>query len=342
MGGLAAAVLEAVERWRAMDGSAWGTGLSPAGVRAAQEAAAALIRDGAKLLGQPRGRPPRRLLIWCAGNVFTAALEWTALFAALGSEVRLKAPSRCPAPVLAIAAAFAPLGVRARALPHAAARSLIEGVDAVLGFGSDAAMAELSAWLPPGLRRSLHGHRVSFAVVSGDPAAAAGLALDAALYDGAGCMSPSAALCLGDPGTLVKALSREMAAIARRIPRGAPAPGLGPEWRRRCGLARMLGRCEAGPDWAVPLLPPEQLTAGPLPRMLPVHPIRSLEQLAPLAGLPLSTCATDLPEGPELEALIDLGFDRVCAPGAMQRPPLGRPHDGVDVIAALSRQIARG
>jgi len=337
-----AAARAATARWGARDAARWGTGLSAEGARAAQAAAVSAVLSAEGVLGVPRGAPPRRVVIWCAGNVFTAALEWTALFASLGSEVVLKASARCPAPVEALADDFAALGVRAHTLPHAAAFHLLDGADAVLGFGSDEAMAALQSRLKLTQRRSLHGHRVSFAVVSGDPSTAPGLALDAALYDGRGCMSPAAVFCLGDPEPLVDALAVALARLADALPRGEVDPALGPRWRARCGLARITGRCEAGADWAAALMPASHAEAGPLPRMLTVHAISSLDELAPLSELPLSSCATDLREVDAVPALVSLGFDRVCAPGELQRPRFGRPHDGVDVLAALSRQIDRG
>jgi hypothetical protein len=66
--------------------------------------------------------------------------------------------------------------------------------------------------------------------------------------------------------------------------------------------------------------------------MLTVHPIESLLELKGLSVLPLSTCATDLEPRP----LSELGFHRICAPGDMQRPPLDRHHDGVDLVAHFS------
>jgi len=338
-----AATLEAVARWGARDAAGWSTGLSAEGARAAQSAAVEAILDAEGVLGVPGGVPPRRLVIWCAGNVFTAALEWTALFASLGTEVVLKASVRCPAPVAAMAEDFAALGARAHVLPHAAAFHLLDGADAVLGFGSDEAMAALQSRLSPLQRRSLHGHRVSFAVVDGASesldAVAAGLAMDAALYDGRGCMSPAAVFCLGDTGALVDALAPAMADAARALPRGEVDPAIGPRWRTRCGLARVTGRCLEGDGWAVAAMPAAHAEAGPLPRMLTVHPLRSLDELAPLTALPLSSCATNLTDR---EPLIALGFERACRPGQLQRPRFGRPHDGVDVLTTLSRQIDRG
>lgn len=330
-----------LRRWAAMDPSAWDTGLSPAGARRAlaEASEAVLAADLQRLL--PADRlfiPPRELLIWCSSNVFTAPLEWTAAFVALGSRVTLKAPSASPASTLALAEAFGE-SVRALARPHAEAWELIAQADAVLGFGSDRAMAELSAHLPPGLPRSLHGHKVSFALVEGHgEALAQALALDAALYDGQGCMSPAAVLCTGDAQALAQGLHRALQALHTALPRGPLPPELGHEWRRRRGLALALGALYEGDEHAVAVLPPEHLGAASLPRFLVVHPVERGALPALLRGLPLSTLATDL-EDPH--ALSALGFTRVCRPGFMQRPPFPRPHDGVDVLHTLCKEVSR-
>ncbi len=73
-------VREGVRAWAAMDPAGWGTGLSPAGARRALDEAAGAVL-AAPLA--PRPRPPRRLVIWCAGNVFTAPAPWAAWFASM-------------------------------------------------------------------------------------------------------------------------------------------------------------------------------------------------------------------------------------------------------------------
>ena len=318
-------VVAAVRRYGAMDPATWGTGLSAPGAREALSAAIERVLDGPWQAPSP---PPPTVVIWCAGNVFTAPLEWTAQLVAAGSRVVLKAPSASPTPVLALAEAFAGLGVEAHAAPHQDAWPLLDRADAVLGMGSDAAMAELGERLPEDLPRSLHGHRVSFAIVEGSSLELAhALALDAALYDGAGCMSPAAAFCLGDAERLAAHLAVAMAEAERRWPRGHVDPAIGPRWRTRVGLARILGTSHEGPSWAVPLLPLAHAEATVLPRMLPVHPVADLRHLAALAELPLSSVATD--------RAIDLPFPRICAPGELQAPRTNRHHDGVDVMAVL-------
>lgn len=329
--------LEAARRYSTYDAADWDTGLSAAGARRALREACELVL-GSRLTHAllPAGaRPPGALLIWCAANVFTAPLEWVALFTALGAKVTLKAPEGQAAPLRAMARAF---GDRVRVFegPHEAALALVSRHDAVLAFGSDAAMDALNRHIPPSMPRSLHGHRVSFAVVN-HPDSAEGLALDAALYDGQGCMSPAAVFCTGDAERLAERLAGAMESMERELPRGPLEPSLGPEWRRRAGLARVHGRLWSGPAWAVGLAPPALAVAAPLPRFLMVHPIRSLDDLDGLRALPLSTCGTDRHD---VDALAALGFWRICRPGRMQSPPPGRPHDGVDVLATLSRAVS--
>jgi hypothetical protein len=282
---------------------------------------------------QTRDLAPR-ILLWCASNVFTAPLPWVTLFAGLGSRVVLKAPTACPDPVLALAEAFGDLPLEAHALPHNEAFALLSEVDAVMAFGPDSAMAELESHLPADMPRSLHGHRVSVAVVESRDleALAAGLALDCSLYDSRGCMSPAAVFCLGDAEALAQALALALARLAATLPRGEILPAEGPQWRRRTGLARARWQCWEGPDWAVPLLPLSHIQPTPLPRMLPVHPVADLESLHFLRDLPLSSCATNL----DPTRLSSLGFHRICRPGALQDPPFSPLHDGVDLLSRLA------
>lgn len=311
---------------RGVDPTAWHTGLSARGAqRAWQESIDALDRGQHDLGEIPRCQNPGRLWIWCAANVFTAPLPWLVLAKMAQIPVVLKAPSARPDSVAALAEVFG------AGLVTSSAEGLqrLGTQDRVLGFGGDAAMAELASSLPKSVRRSLHGHRVSFAVIHHPtPEIARALALDAALYDGQGCMSPAAVFCLRDAQALAAGLASELDRLSEQMPRGPLAPHLGPLWRERVGLGRILGEVYEGADWAVPTLPASRAQALVLPRMLPVHPIRDVAELAPLAELPLSTLGTD---GPPL----DLPFTRVTKPGAMQRPALSTVHEGVDLVRRL-------
>jgi hypothetical protein len=331
-----AAISQALAVYGAMDPAAWNTGLSAEGARFALAHATAPYA-GRPLVWPAHLRPPRRLVIWCAGNVFTAPLEWAATFAAAGSEVVLKAPSSVPEPVLALARCCAAQGlpVEAHALPHRQAWHLLDDADAVLGFGSDSAMLALNAHLGPQVRRALFGHRVSVAVVAG-VRDVANLVGDSVLYDGRGCKSPVAVFALAEAEAVAEVLAEGLARAASELPRGRMEPAWGPRWRRRVGLARITDHAHAGPDWAVPVLPAQWFEPEPLPRLLPVHPVRDLEAVRnALAGLPLGTCGTNLDPAsvPDLHRV--LGFPVVTPLGALHATALDGHHEATDIRAAL-------
>ena len=325
-------ISDAVRTWAQLNGEHWNTGLSPEGIRYAQGLASEELLT-ASFRSLPN--PPKHLLIWCASNVFTAPLEWVAQFAALGTKVTLKAPTACPAPVLAMAEAFADWGVTAHNKTHTEALELLEDADAVLAFGSDGSMTALNARIPPHVPRSLHGHRASSAIVEAadSEATARGLYLDSAAYDSRGCMSPIAVFCLGDAEKLLAALHSQWAS-KDRLPIGELSLAEQAHRNRRIGLAKILDtrNHHAGANHPREiLLPLEEFELLGLPRLLPIHPIKSLKDLDFLRGGPWSSCATDLAP----DALTTLGFHRICKPGDLQRPPLHRFHDGIDVLSKL-------
>lgn len=294
------------------DPAGWDTGLSAEGARRALSVEVECIRAATG----PRGS--RRLLIWCAGNVFTAPLRWVARF----DSVVLKAPSSCPGPAQAIGAAF---GARVEVLPHASAWHLLDEVDAVLGFGSDRAMEELGARAR--VPHSLHGHRVSACVVRDiSNENARKVALDAVLHDGQGCRSPAAVFVLGDAERFAMRVAQALREYAREIPRGATDPAHGPAIRHRLGLGRVYGRTWNGSAWGVPLLPAGMADPVALPRVVPVH-AATLEQVEQVvAGWPISAIATDVP----------LDFAPTCELGRLQSPPDDGTWEGVDVMERLA------
>lgn len=275
------------------------------------------------------------VLFVAARGVFTSPIEWVAQLAALGAGVHVKAPRAAPALCEALAHAFSDEGLPVRA---SISRRFPEA-HAVMAMGDDATMRALARRFR-GLPLSLHGHRFSVAVVRGDdPATARALADDVVLYDGRGCFTPAGIFVLppGHPDRLADGLDSALRVASLRWPRGAIDPALGPEWRRRTGLARVRGRAIEGPDFAVLRLDASFFEPSALPRLVSVHglpdPDALLRLLLPWKGH-LAACATDLPRAPE--ALDGAGFERLCAPGRLQIPPLDRRHGGRDVLAELA------
>jgi hypothetical protein len=341
--GLLRSAMQVLLRLRACDPSVWGTGLSAAGARAAWAAALdALSPD--MLARKLPGTLPRRVGIICSGNVFTAPLEWTLALTLRGVEVVLKPATGQESCVAAIAAALSglPGRVHVRAWrggdETAEARGLI-GCEAVIGFGGAEALAAIGARLGPwrpAPRWVPFGPKSGVAVLRTlDSANAEALATDHALYDGRGCMSPAAVFLVeGELSTLAEAMARAEASM----PRGPLSAEEGAAIRARLALARVVGKVILEDTWAVVELPVTQLQLVALPRVAVVHRVASLAQADMLVarhGDRIGTLATDTPEArtardPSSRA------PRVCPLGGMQRPPLARYHDGVDVLGVLS------
>lgn len=232
----------------------------------------------------------------------------------------------------------------------------------VVATGSDETMAALSARVLPPRRFVGHGHRLSLAVVGPHAltgqdldAAARGLALDVALWDQLGCLSPVsvhviAGAARGDAAAaFASALASALGELSKTLPRGhvprAAAASISHE-RAAAEMRAAAGRPVAiheGGDFVVVREADATPRPAPLHRFVRVHPVASLDDalaaLAPLgphlAGVALAGLGDGATEA--AEALVALGASRVCAPGRLQQPPLDWPHDGVEPLSSLLR-----
>jgi len=324
--------LNALAGLRSLDAIGLGQGLSAENAQAClDQAIRPLHAETLAAAVQAAGHLPKSICIVVPPGVFTIPIEWTAIATAGGAAVHLKAPSADPALCRALADAFSTAGLDVswstdRDLPL---------VDAIIAFGGDDTVASISDQHPhtPVLG---YGHRFSVAFVGGDPLAAAGpIALDTARYDTRGCMAPTAVFTTTDPTVLAKAIAKQMGAAEQRTPRGKVGGALGPEWRRRLGLARVLGQVWTGEKWAVTVTPPAHFVPSSLPRMVNIYPVADIDELravlSPWAPS-LSTLGTDT-LGLKLP-----GIHRECALGSMQAPPIPRSHDGRLMLAGLVDQ----
>ncbi|MCB9676621.1 MAG: hypothetical protein H6737_16005 [Alphaproteobacteria bacterium] len=292
-------------------------GLSPEGARYALSTALDAWDD---LPRHMRRKHPGHTVLVCASTVFTAPLEWAAVVLVRGGRVTLKAP-RARAGWFAEVAACTDLPILSTT-----DRDVLEDADCIVAMGSDATLDAIRANLHPGQRLLAFGHRFSAAYWS-DPANADAVALDLALYDGRGCMSPVAIFSPIPDATAL--LADAMQRMEARLPRGDVAPIEGAAIRARTALARVVGSAVAGPGWAVHGLPAERFPEAGLPRAAVVHAsdfegfLRAVQPHAPR----LSTLGSDVP--------LAVPGVRCCALGEMQKPPLDRIHDGVDWLRVL-------
>lgn len=258
-------------------------------------------------------RAPEHTVIVCASTVFTGPLEWCAVLLARGGRVTLKAPR-------GLGAWFAQLPMPGLALEVSADRSSVFDADRVVAMGSDATISSIRSVLPNPSVLLGFGHRFSVAWWK-DPDHAEDLALDLAMYDGRGCMSPVSVYSpLPDAGPR---LADAMRRVARVLPLGTISGLEAARARERRARATVLGRvhdsvCE------LPL-------AGPSPGLCRTPVLHRCDRSAFLQAI-----------APHLDHLSSIGTDenlpvstRQCALGQMQRPPLDRLHDGVDWVRAV-------
>jgi hypothetical protein len=353
------------------------SGFSPAVVREglaralapfSASALEALVERELGGLGKQRiasGFPLTTVLL--GGGVPTPALPALAAPLALGSPVlaRTSSHDRVTARVFAAALAeedaelAAALAVVSFPSDDEAALGELLAAPCVVGFGSDETMGAVGARLGPAQRFVRHGHRLSVAVL-GEAAlagraledAAAALALDVALWDQQGCLSPVAAYALGVervPDEVLGALETAFAEAAARWPRGR----LPADATARFGVERDTAELRAaagadvrvarGAEFVLVAEPDAAFRGSPLHRFLRVHPAPApealLAALAPL-GPHLAAVGVDGlgPLAGRLEPeLAALGAARVCPLGTLQAPPLDWCHDQAGVLLPLAR-----
>ena len=323
------ATLRALARLRAHDASRLGQGLSPENAQACLHQSIRPLNRDSLIAAVERAQPlPKSIAIVVPYGVFTTPIEWTAIAAAGGTSVHLKAPAMDASLVKTMAEIFSEEGL---SVSWSTDRNL-PPVDAIVAFGSDQSVAELRA-AHPHVPFVGYGHKFSFAYVGGDPGVAARtLAMDVVRYDGRGCMAPSAVFCASDSTALAESMADALRYAESMWPRGTVDPALGPEWRRRMGLGRVTGQVWADSQWAVTVTPMEYFTPSSLPRMVNIHPVQDAEQLSEFLK-PwrqwLSTLGTDL-SGVKLP-----GVHRFSRLGWMQAPTIPRDHDGRLMLGGL-------
>ena len=239
------------------------------------------------------------------------------------------------------------------------ARALFDA-ECVCAAGSDATIAAIRAVVRPPRRLVTDGHRLSVAAVA--PAVGSALsdlaerlAVDVALWDQLGCLSPVCVYAVGGDasfaGSLADALAGALASAEARWPRGEIDPAAARDVlreRSEAELRRAAGRsvtllASSTTAWTVVCEEDARLRPAPLHRFVRVVPVSDaadlLDAMAPL-GSHLAGVAVEGFGGktPELaRALADLGASRVCAPGKLQSPPLAWRHAGRGVLAPLAR-----
>lgn len=296
-----------------------------------------------------------------AGNLPGVALAKTALALTAGSACLVKTAAGEPLLSVLFAEALSEVHPALASLlavlwweggAAACEDAFLRGVDSIVAYGSDHAVAALEA--RAGRKVVPYGHKLSVAVVRlagacEPPSLAAAAALDVALYDQLGCLSPQCLYTIGGSSEqcaafvehLVGALDR----LDRRLPPGAVTEAEAGAIRRLCDEYewRALGgervSLRGGVRWAVIDDPTAGFRPSPLHRMAIVRRLETLEELPAALGewLPHveSVGIGPWPDPGAAAMLAARGIPRVAPLGGMQSPDLGWRQGGRDPMAGI-------
>jgi len=308
------------------------------------------ILDGFQLYGGHLSRviAPRTILHILSGNTPHAAFQTILRGLLLGSHNLIKFPSGG----LGKLEGFSDLLPGALASKLECSRQLEEDwlrrAQAWVVFGSDATVAEFRAKCPPQVSFQAHGHRVSLAIILGDPdlRSCALAARDVSLFEQQGCLSPQVIFVEGDARRYAGVLSREMEWFALE----SPSPPLSLAAQAEIATARADWEFRAsgehgievwkGQGWTVVFEDSAEFPASPLHRFIFVKPLPA----------DLSSCLVRFsnhlgglgvwPGTPANAARFsEYGFSRICPVGRMQDAPFTWHSDSRQNLASLVRWV---
>jgi hypothetical protein len=320
----------------------------------------ALARLRARELLEPCHVPPV-VAVWLAGGVPTAAFSAILLPLVAGAAVYAKPASADPvSPRLFVESLRAVDEKLAAAVAIGSDPAALGLADAVVAHGSDAAIAAIRARVPVDRPFVAHGHKLSAAAVGRDAEperAAQALALDAALYDGRGCLSPAYVMVEDDPPGRAHAFGAALAAALERLAVELPRGPLSDA--ERAALHDVRAAFAAREDARVWLSKPplafcvvlsDFRRSPPFPGLLRSLPLLRVRDADEAAGW----CASFAPHlstlavagfGRRTDALaraaLHAGGSRLCPLGRMQLPPIDWRHDGAEPLRSLVRVLDR-
>lgn len=237
--------------------------------------------------------------------------------------------------------------------------------DAVVAYGSDAAVAAVRARVPAAARFVGHGHKLSFAVIGrealtlgGADALADRLAYDVSLFDQQGCVSAHLVYVERggeiSPTGFAERLAVAMASFEHAMPRGRVSTAetaaiqqarTAVEMQELRGEPARLFASQGGTAWTVTYDEAPAFQPSCLNRVVAVKALADLSDLPSLLK-PVSrhlqtvgVAMDDARRARVAETLAPLGVCRVCRIGDMPHPPLTWHHDGGNGLLPLVRWI---
>jgi hypothetical protein len=217
--------------------------------------------------------------------------------------------------------------------------------DLVIVYGNDETIEKIREKIPSTTRAIYHGHKLSLGVIAREAIhsrLSEEAAIDIALYDQRGCLSPHVYYVEGGGATppieFAQWLSQALYVASYQLPKGPTFPAEAAQIQQlRGSLPLKGGRVFPSPkglDWTVLYDPDPSFSLSPLSRTIWVKPVQNLTQI-PVYLEPVRTFlqAVGIAIPPERQpqivpALAQMGVNRICPIGKMQKPPMTWHHDG--------------
>ena len=228
----------------------------------------------------------------------------------------------------------------------------MDEAEAIVVFGSDETVEFFAKHVSPRQRLVTYGHKISLGLVLGpfDENVVEGAVRDVLVFDQLGCLSPQLYYTAGDSAKFARRLAvrfnelfqgdkgitewtSEIAGSLRTCRE---------EWKFRAATEPGIQVWESSEnlDWLVIHDPNPDLVSNPLYRTIFVKPLpRKLQSVVSPIRRQISTIGVHPVNLQTTQLAIELGAQRVCPIGQMQRPAVTWHHDGGPTLASLVRFV---
>jgi hypothetical protein len=227
----------------------------------------------------------------------------------------------------------------------------MDEAEAIVIFGSDETVRNISQRILPSQRFIVHGHKISLGLIRSKcrPDLAKRIANDLFVFDQLGCLSPQLLYVAGDSIEFAEELAQQFEQIRpARIPEAprheiaAALRAFHEEWKFRAATEPGVRFWESrgALDWAVVHDLSSAHSPNPLHGTIFIKPIPTdLGSMLFRVRRHIATVGVDPIDSDSVEMAVRLGAQRVCAIGQMQNPLVTWHHDGQPTLANFVRYI---
>ncbi|MBN4054215.1 hypothetical protein JYT87_00735 [Nitrospira defluvii] len=234
--------------------------------------------------------------------------------------------------------------------------TLLQKADLAVVYGSDETIATIREKIPATTSAVFYGHRLSLGMVARESIGkdiADQIAIDIALYDQNGCLSPHLYYVEsgGDtsPQTFAQWVAQSLCAISLRLPKGEVLANQAVQIQQLRESLPLRGgtvfQSPFGLDWTVLYDVQPEFNVSPLSRTVWIKPVQDLSGVGPYLDpyrKSIQAIGVALPEERQADLIpkiARMGACRICPIGKMQTPPMTWHHEGRFRLLPLLRFV---